>query len=441
MSPRVFGSARLRQPRGLDSARSSIRRVAVAGALAGTLVAVGLAGCGAGGTGLGRLTVDGQVQVTSVHGAAHGARSGEVLRSGDIVTVSSGAAAVRLLPGGQLQLRPGTQLDVDKTSRLLSGAVLIQPAGRPVRVSALASTLVVTTGVAQLAIGSPTAGLTAKVYQATAELDIAGNPPAAIAAPREVRLTPQTLLPVQPTPLQYQDSDPWDHLYLADAELISTQLSAAATGLNAQVPASQGKDPAFYQQLLPSLSGQPDFAGAFQIVQRQQPAGGGGGSKPGDYLIASVIAMRGSRGSFESRLSAEMSFFSQGAPWGFVAYDQGVLDLTGVLNDVLAGINRATLPVSGAPASQIALGPPATTAPTPTTRPSRPTQSVTTTTTTPANPRQPHPPVPPTTTTTAPQPLIQLPVPVLPGVLGSLLNPLIDPLIQALNNLLGGGKH
>jgi hypothetical protein len=37
-------------------------------------------------------------------------------------------------------------------------------------------------------------------------------------------------------------------------------------------------------------------------------------------------------------------------------------------------------------------------------------------------------------------PLIQLPVPVLPGVLGTLLNPLIDPLIQALNNLLGG-KH
>jgi hypothetical protein len=411
----------------------------VAGALVTTLVTVGLAGCGSKSSGLGRLTVDGQVQVIAANGAAHGAHSGEVLSAGDTVAVSSGGAGVRLLPGGELQLRPGTQLMIDRTPRLKVGAVLIQPSGRTVEISALAATLVVHSGVAQLAIGAPTTGLTAKVYQATAELDIAGNPPAPIAAPRQIRLTPETRLPVQATPLQYQDSDNWDHLYLGDAARISTQLAAAAAGFNSQIPASQGKDPGFYQQLLPALGSEPDFAAAFQVLQHQQPSAAGATSKPGDYLIASVIAIHGSRGSFESRMSDELSFFSQGAQWGFVAYDQGVMDLTGVLNDVLAGINRATLPVSGAPASQIAIGPPATTAAptTPTTRPGRP--SPVTTTTTPANPRQPHPTTTTTTTVTGP-PLIQLPVPVLPGVLGTLLNPLIDPLIQALNNLLGG-KH
>ncbi|MDQ1377820.1 MAG: hypothetical protein QOE15_1993 [Acidimicrobiaceae bacterium] len=415
----------------------STHRVSVAAGLLATIVTVGLAGCGHSSTGLARITIDGQAQVTPPNGQAHAAHSGDVLKAGDTVQVTVGDAAVRLLPSGVLQLRTGTQLVIGKTPRLASGAILIQAIGRAVQVSAQESTLVVPAGVAQLTVGTVATGMSVKVYQATSHLDIAGNPPTPIAAPRQITLTPQTRLPVQTSPLQYQDSDAWDHLYLASAEAISTQLGAAATGFNAQVPANQGKDAAFYQQLVPELSDRADFVSAFDGVQHAPAAAAARAAKPGDYLIASVIALRGTHGTFTDRLTNELAFSAQGAPWGFVAIDQGVADLTGVLNDVLAAIGRAALPFTGAPASQIAIPPPPSSPSTPTTRPSRPTTPTTrtTTTTTPANPRQPRPATP---TTTIPPPLLQLPVPVLPGPLGAILNPLLDPLIQALNNILAG---
>jgi hypothetical protein len=398
-------------------------------------VTVGLAGCSHSTSGLGRLTADGQVQVTAGHAAPHAGHTGDVLKVGDRVVVTTGRAGVRLMSGGDVQLRSGAELTIDKVPYLTGGAILIQPSGHSIEIAAQAATLVILSGVAQLSISSPApnvpTSLTAKVYLGTAQLDIAGNPPAPIAAPRQIVLTTETRLPVQAVPLHYQDSDTWDHQYLAEAIGISTQLGAVATGFNAQVPVSQGTTAAFYEALLPTLNAQPDFDIAFQALQQVPTAGSAGLAKPGDYLIASVIALRGSRGTFENRLSDELAFSAQGAPWGFVAYDQGVTDLSGVLNDVLAAVSRATLPQGGSPASQIAIGPPGTVTLTPTTRPGRQP----TTTTTPVNPRLPHPT---TTTTTSTPPLIQLPVPVLPGPLGSLLNPLLDPLIQALNNVLAG---
>jgi hypothetical protein len=408
------------------------RRV-VAGTLVATVLAVGLAGCGHSSNGMARLTTNGQVQIIPAKGDPRQAHNGEVLHAGDRVEVTAGQAALSLVPAGVLQLRTGTQITVDTTPQLTGGAVLIQPVGRELRVAAQRATLVVPAGVAQLDVGSIAASLTAKVYQATSHLDIPGNPAVAIAAPRQITLTPETHLPVGASPLQYLDSDAWDHLYLATAMTVSAQLAAAANGFNAQLSANQGKDAAFYQQLLPALSGRSDFVDAFSSAQKQQPIGAAPAAKPGDYLIASVIAMRGTRGNLESRLSNELVFVAQGASWGFVAYDQGVTDLTGVLADVVAAIGRAALPFTGAPASQIAIGPPGG-GTTPTTRPgTRPPPTTTPPTTIPSNPR---PPRPVTTTTTPPGGL--LPVPLLPGPLGSILNPLLDPLIQALNNILAG---
>ncbi len=411
----------------------------IVGSLLATIVMLGLAGCGHSKSGLGRLTVDGQTLVFPAHGGSRAGHSGDILRARDRVQVIVGQATVRLLPGGMLQLGTGADFTIDKTSRLASGAILIQANGPALQVLAQAATLVVASGVAQLAVGSAATGLLVKVYQGQAHLDIPGNPPAPVAAPRQISLVPETRLPVTAVPLHYLDSDPWDHRYLSEAEVISTQLGAAASGFNSQVPAGQGKDAAFYQALVPNLKGEADFPSAFASVQRSQPGGtaAAGAAKPGDYLIASVIALRGASGTFESRLTSELVFSRQGAPWGFVAYDQGVTDLTAVLNDVLGAIGRAALPVGGSGASQIAIGPPVTSPGSPTTRPVRGSAPTTTTTTAPSNPGQPRPP---TTTTTAPVPLIQLPVPVLPGPLGSLLNPLLDPLIQALNNLLGGHR-
>jgi hypothetical protein len=408
-------------------------RAAVATPVVAAVVAVGLAGCSHASTGIAKLTVDGAADIVPINGATHDAHSGDRLSAGDRVRVVEGQAAVHLHTG-ELQLRAGSQLVVDDKLRLLSGAVLIQPAGEAIQVSTEDVTVVVPSGVAQLAVApGATTTTTVKVYQSTSQLDVAGNPTEPVSAPRQVVVTTESTFPIPATPLKYQDTDGWDHLYLAPAITISGQLAAAASGFDAQVPANQGKDAAFYQQLVPALSGNGDFVTAFGAAERAQPAGSAPTAKPGDYLIASVIAERGAHGTLSSRLTDELAFWYEGAPWGFVAYDQGVNDLTGVLDDVLGAIGRATLPFTGPPPSQIAIGPPPTSPPT--TKPSRTPTPVGTTTT--INPRLPRPP-PTTTTTTAPPPLIQLPVPVLPGSLGTLLNPLLDPLIQALNNILGG---
>lgn len=408
------------------------RRRIIVGVVFASIVTVGLAGCSSTSTGIGRLTADGQVEVTPPHGVARPAHSGVILRVGDQVAVTAGDAAIRLIPNGVIQMRAGTDISIAKTPRLTAGSILIQPMGSTVDVLAQDATFVVPSGVAQLAVGSIATGVIAKVYLGTSRLDIPGNPPAPIQAPRQITLTPETRLPVQALPIQYQPTDPWDHLYLVQAETISSQLAAAATGFNAQVPASEGDKASFYQQLLPALSGQPDFATAFATIETEQPA-----TQPGAFVIASVIALRGTAGSFVERLNNELVFFSQGAPWGLVAYSQGVMDLTGVLNDVLAAIGRAVVPISGAPASQIAIGPPPTSSggTTPVHPNGRPTTITPSTTVAPATP-SPHP-TPTTSPAKAPAGL-QLPVPVLPGILGSLLNPLLDPLIQALNNILAG---
>ncbi|MDQ6615901.1 MAG: hypothetical protein M3083_14490 [Actinomycetota bacterium] len=422
-------------PRRPDSPPTRFREATIAGTIVAALVVIGLAGCSraVSQTGLGRLTADGQVQVIGSDGGSHAGHSGEVLNAGDRVHVVSGHATVRLQPSGVLELRAGSQVVVDQMLRLTAGAVLVQSSGGSLAVAADAATLVVPSGAAQLDVGG-VAGLVAKVYQATSHLDVAGNAPVNIAAPRQINLTPGVSAPTQPSPLRYQDSDSWDRQYLSEAETISSQLGAAAIGFNAQVPANQGKDAAYYQHIVPTLNGRSDFVSAFEIVQRQQPVSPAPAARPGDYLVASVIALRGSRGTFESRLNDELVFSAEGAPWGFVAYDQGVTDLSGVLDDVVAAIGRATLPFTGPPSSsQIALGPPRTVAP-PTTRPTIRQQPAVAPTTVPTPGR----PRPPTITPTTTRPLIQLPVPVVPGPLGPILNPLLDPLIQALNNILAG---
>ena len=419
---------------GRQAGRPQTPAAVTVGAVIAGLLAMALAGCSHSTNSFAHLSVDGQASLVTPSGGTRTAHSGEGISAGDRVQVTSGEASVHLR-AGTVQLRGGSELIVDDNLRLMAGAVLIQPAGKPLRVSALTASLNVPSGAAQMALGAGASTLTAKVYQGTSELDLDGNPPSSIAAPRQAIVAADNPQPVQAIPLKYEDADGWDHLYLAPAIAFSGQLAAAAAGFNAQVPANQGKDAAFYQQLVPGLSGRSDFASAFPVVDRTPS--GGSACTPGDCLIASVIALRGTKDTIQTRLANELAFYGQGAPWGFVGYDQGVTDLTGVVNDVLSAIGRATLPFTGPPGTAVALGPPPTAAP-PTTRPPRVPATTPTT-----SPRGSGSPTTTTTTTTAPAgtpPLIQLPVPVVPGPLGNILNPLLDPLIQALNNILSG-KH
>jgi hypothetical protein len=165
------------------------------------------------------------------------------------------------------------------------------------------------------------------------------------------------------------------------------------------------------------------------------PSGASAPSTPGDYLIATVIALHGTRGTLSDRMHDELVFKAQNADWGLVAYDQGVTDLLGVLNDVLAAIGRAKLPFAGGSA-QVAVTPTTAITPLPTGRAQLPIPTTAAPTTTPsrgsASPHQ----LP--TTTTSP-PLLQLPrLPATGDPLGPILNPLLNPLIDALNALLAG---
>jgi hypothetical protein len=432
----------------------ALRRTSIA--VLGAVVAVGLAGCGHSADGLARLSFAGQVFVSKPGGTARRAHNGQVLGAGDRVRVAKGQADISLASSGVLQLRAGSTLTMAATPTLNAGDVLIQPSDQAIQVAAGRATLVVASGAAQLAVDSPAAPtlvaptlvaptlvaptLVAKVYRGTSKLDVAGHAPATIAAPREVDLSSDTPFPVTAVPLRYSSKDAWDVLFLGEAVGISSELAAAAAGFNAQVPATMGNTASFYQQLEPMLDGQPDFVATFDAIEQTEPAANS--VKPGDYLIASVIALQGKQGSFARRLISELTFSAQGAPWGFVAYDQGVMDLDGVFNDVLDGIGRASLPFNNTAPNQIAIGPPSTIAKpsaggsgssmvtTPTTVPTTPT----TTPTMPTTPGQGHS----TTTPTTAPPLIQLPVPLVTGPLGLILNPLLDPLIQALNNILAG---
>ena len=417
--------------------RSDRTRRLTSAASAGLVVVVSaaaLAGCGHHQSGLGRLTVDGQSQLTPAGAKSKPATTGEIVKAGDQLEVTAGTVVVKLNPNGMLELRAGSHLTIDKVPRVSDGDVLIEPEGRGLSVAAGTSTLAVSAGAAQLSRVS--GDLTAKVYKATSMLEIPGNPPLVVTAPREAVLTISSRLPISATPLTYAEGDSWDRRYLATVESFARQLSAAATGFDAQLAPGQGHDAPFFQQLVPALAQRPDFPPAFQVIQALQPAGAAAPSTPGDYLIATVIALHGTRGTLTDRMHDELLFKAQNADWGLVAYDQGVPDLLAVLNDVLAAIGRAKLPFAGGSA-QVAITPTTPSSPLPTGRSQLPIPTTATPTNT-APSRNPTSSHQQPTTTTSP-PLLQLPrLPANGDPLGPILNPLLNPLIDALNALLAG---
>ncbi|MDP9073220.1 MAG: hypothetical protein M3N98_03415 [Actinomycetota bacterium] len=396
-------------------------------------LAAALAGCGHSTAGVGRLTVDGQSQITPVGGRAQPATTGQVLKAGDQVHVTSGSAVIRLSPNGLLELRAGTVLTVDKVLQLADGDVLIQPDSHGLSISAGTSTLAVPSGVAQLSRAS--GGLTAKVYKATSTLNISGNPPIVITAPRQAALTISSLLPISATPLSYSDTDSWDRRYLATVESFGRQLGAAATGFDAQLTPGQGHEASFFEQLVPALTQRSDFRPAFQVIQNMQPLGPSAPSSPGDYLVASVIALHGTRAALADRMHDALVFRAQMADWGLVAYDQGVTDLPGVLNDVLAAIGRAKLSF-GNTAPPVAVTTPTTVASARTgvSQPTTPKISPSSTVAAARGSTTPHQQgTPSTTPLLLPVPKVQINTP-----LDQILNPLLNPLIDALNAILGG---
>jgi hypothetical protein len=402
-------------------------------AAVGVMVTIGLVatGCSRGShaaAGAGRLVVDGQAELAAATGAFHRVGHVTTLHRGDRVHLVLGTASINLSPDGLIELRTDTRLRMDDPPFLETGDVLVEPSRHTIRVGTDQAEAQVTDGVTRL---TRTLGLTAKSYVSTSALQAAGRPVVALKAPRQASVTDRDLLPRPQDPLpplSYDDTDPWDHRYLARAEALGRQLTADASGFSAQLSPSQGHTPGFYKLLLPKLNGQAGFDEVFNRVEGTAATPGSTDlATPGNYLLAAAVALAGKQGTFAERWTGEFAFARSGADWGLVSYDQGVSDTVALADDVLAAIGKAplvfTLPLAQR-TLQLGLQAPAST--TTTTSPETP----------PTTTRRTSPPTTgPPTTLPKTGPLPQAPATGITPV-DKLLDPLLNPLVGLLNGLL-----
>jgi len=333
------------------TARSRLALAAIA------LLAVGGA-CskGGGADAAGRLTVDGRARVTAPGGKAEEERGSRTVKFGERIDVVEGTATLRLDGDRQLELRAGTNLELQAAGGggkqvakplLLQQDLLVQAAPGARLTVATEGGDVIVTGGAKLSRGPV---LVVSSYDGVVELR-AGDRSATVPALREVSVGADGSLGGV-VPLTYDVDDAWDRRFLSEAIEVGNELEARSKGFTAQLGASDGHTPEFLVGLLPGLAGQPDFLGLFDA-----------GRAPGESLVGAAIALDGTRGTFGERWAGIFGFRDQGAQWGLVALDQGV-SRAPLLAAVDAAISRGprpfeTIPLPGAGAPQGGLGLPA----------------------------------------------------------------------------------
>lgn len=396
-----------------------------AAAVTAGLIALGAGGCSESPTPLtGRLVVDGQAEVIRPgedRRTVDGTRS---LKAGDRVRMRSGTAVIRLPDDRQVELREGTEVEMQfsadgKEGRpvLLGGDLLVISGDRPLPIG-LNGADVAVQGDARVSRG---VALLVGVYKGTAQLSAADST-LTIPALRQAALPPAGQLPARVSPLEVLPADAWDQRFLSDAIELSNQLSARSEGFSAQLTAGEGRTANYFRDLFPRLAAEPAFTASLLNPARA----------PGETLVGAAITLEGTRGSFAERWADVFGFRDVGAPWGLVALDQDVKRVP-----VLAAIDGA---ISRGP-TQFAEGPPTRT-PSSIGRPNvggAATTSVPTTTATTVRPR---PGV--ATTTTAPSAPTTTTTIVGPLNTGSpVLDDTVNNLVQTLTGLLrslGGGS-
>ena len=371
-------------------------RWALAGAIV-ALLAVAIAGCtGSSRPAAGRLTVEGQADVTRPGEdrveVTNGSRD---LKAGDRVRVREGTAVIRLPDDRRLELRVGSELEMrsaegdddDVRPTLMAGDLLVVSDQAPYNV-AVTDAQVSVHGDARISRG---VALLVATYEGTAQLS-AGGSTLAVPALRQASLPPAGQFPTRVTPLEASPSDGWDQRYLSDAIELGAQLDARSQGFTAQLGPNEGRSYQYFRDLFPRLAAEPSFAAGMVSSARA----------PGETLVGAAITLEGTRGTFAERWASVFAFRDQGASWGLVALDQGVTRVP-LLEAVEEAISRGPtqfaeggagrIPTSVAPPSRG--GAPATTSvpsrSTPTTAPprTRPGDPATTTTTAPPAPSGP----------------------------------------------------
>ena len=386
-------------------------------AVAALSVAVGLAGCSrsSSSSAAGRLVVDGRAEVTRPGENRQEVDGSRDLEFGDRVRVRQGSAVIRLPDDRRLELRVGSDVELQEPSgakqsrpALLGGDVLVVSGAGPLAVAVTGAEVAVQ-GDARVSRG---VALLVASYKGTAELSSGGSA-LTVPALRQASLPATGVFPATVSPLEYAPSDDWDRRYLSDAMELSNQLSARSDGFTAQLGPTDGRSFNYFRDLFPGLTAEPAFVASMVNPSRQS----------GETLVGAAIALEGKQGTFAERWAAVFAFRDQGAPWGLVALDQGV-SRAAVLPAVESAISRgptsfAAGPPTGTPSSLAppsSGGSPATTAaPRTTATTVRPRPGATTTTTA--------PPAGAPTPTTQPGPL-NTGAPVVDDTVNSLVNTL-----------------
>ncbi len=397
-----------------------------------TLLVVAIAGCtGSSRPAAGRLTVEGQADVTRPGEdrveVTNGSRD---LKAGDRVRVREGTAVIRLPDDRRLELRVGSELEMRSAEgdddevrpALMAGDLLVVSDGGPYTV-AVTDAQVAVHGDARISRG---VALLVAAYEGTAQLS-AGGSTLAVPALRQASLPPAGQFPTRVTPLEASPSDGWDQRYLSDAIELGGQLDARSQGFTAQLGPNEGRSYQYFRDLFPRLAAEPGFTAGMVNSARA----------PGETLVGAAITLEGTRGTFAERWASVFGFRDQGASWGLVALDQGVTRVP-LLEAVEAAVSRGPTqfaeggsgrsPTSVAPPSRG--GAPATT--------SVPPRSTPTTA-----PPRPRPGDPATTTTTAP-PAPSGPSTTVVGPLntGTPLDETVNSLVNTLTGLLNSlGKQ
>jgi hypothetical protein len=387
-------------------------------AVAAMVLAGGLAGCSrSSASGAGRLEVgaDGQAEISRPGQDRREITGSRNLTYGDRVRILRGTAVLRLPDNRRLELRLGTDVEIqgDQGSKdirptLIGGDLLVVSGDRPLPVTLSGAELAVQ-GDSRISRG---VALLVAAYKGTAQLS-AGGSTLTVPALRQAALPATGQFPTKVSPLEYSPTDVWDQRYLSDAIELSNELTARSQGFTAQLGAGEGRSATYFRDLIPRLAAEPGFTPALVNASRA----------PGETLVGATIALEGGRGTFAERWAAVFAFRDEGAPWGLVAFDQGV-DRVRVLGTVEAAISSGPTQFAAGPPtrtpSSVALptvGSPPTTSVPATTTPTtvRPRTGATTPTTT----------APPTTSTTLVGPL-------------NTGSPLIDDTVNSLVNTLTG---
>ena len=360
------------------------------------------------GPGEGRLVVQGEAIVRS-DGGEERVTDRRDLRSGDVVEMVEGTAAVELADDVTLELREGrgarasSVLRMAEVPELARGDLLIVAGGsEAAEVDAAGTLLTLSGGAARVSraldvqTGLYLGSLALRSSARQVEVDELSE--VAIPAPGLVGAA---------APIQLDASDPWDRRILGDVIELSRELDARAAGFTAQGPPS-ATQPAFYLTRFEPLS---ESETQIRTSLRR-------GRPPGEQLIGAAITALGRRDSAAVRYDRVFAFRAAGAAWGLVARREGVSrgPLLALLDDVIGGVGDE-LALSTGPSPE----PPPVTSP-----------PATTTTTSPGGPGPTPPPTPPPPAEPPPPPPDDGPIP----PTGTPVDPVIEPVEDLLGELL-----